>query len=621
MPFRNAAEYDDELNLPFGEVLRNEVSCINIKAVYEYVKAREPAKADHVFTNLPDAYGHLDNPVEILTDENNWVTNRAAGVVFENAKAILGDVNAPFRIGMESIETRRLGHIQKLFLRAFGGPMAILKRINHINSQFNTNKYVEMVYSSSRHAVVRLHWKENREITKDICEFNKGIYSAISTLWKLPPSDIQETCCFFQGAPYCQYNISFPGGLRNVYTLFANLRTNKNQLLTAMEQIEMDKQVLKRKYEEVSRLNQELAEKVETLRAINAASNMLVSQNSPDEILRATMKSMGEVLKYDRAIIMLADREEKNLLFSYAYGEDPEYIRKHLQNYKIPLDREDNIFVRVVKKGRPLYVRDPRSAGLRRENLILSNFDISSFVVAPLVVNERIIGVLSADRSTRSVSPKDLEDLSIFTNNISETLLKAQLREEVENSYLNTVKALVQAIEEKDSYTRGHSERVARLSVLIGNHLGMDKKEIEFLRLGCLLHDVGKIGISEEIVRKESELSNEEYAIIKEHPEKGEEIARPIGFLQNHLYLIRNHHEWYDGTGYPDRLKGDEIPLGARIIGVADAFDAITSTRPYRYGLNPEIALKRITERKGTQFSPEIVDVFVKIFFSVCEFC
>ncbi len=139
--------------------------------------------------------------------------------------------------------------------------------------------------------------------------------------------------------------------------------------------------------------------------------------------------------------------------------------------------------------------------------------------------------------------------------------------------------------------------------------------------MGCLLHDVGKIGISEEIVRKPSSLTVEEYNIIKEHPGKGEQIARPIGFLQNHRFLIRNHHEWYDGTGYPDRLKGEDIPVGAQIIGVADAFDAITSTRPYRFGLDPEVALERIRENRGTQFSPQVVDVFVKIFDEICAVC
>ena len=616
MPFSNAADHRKSKSDHIIREIQNEVSCLNIKAVYRYVKNRIPGKVDLLFQDLPGVYANIENPVEVLTDENNWISNKAACKIFQNAKEILGDENALFSIGMESIARKQFGYIQKIFLHAFGGPLGILKRINHINSQFNTNKIVETVYSSPKHAVVRLHWKENRGITSDLCAFNRGIYSAIPTIWNLPPAEVQEPYCFFRGDPYCQFNISFHAGTRNFYTVFSNLRTRKSQLLSALEEIESDKLILKKKYDEVNRLNIELADEVEKLRAINIASSMLVSQNNTEEILKATMKSMSEVLKYDRAIIMLADKKSQNLEFAYAFGEDPLFIKKYLHSYKISLEREDNIIAKVARQGRPVYIKDPDAAGLRKENLILRNFNVSSFVIAPLVVNEKILGIVAADRgrSLQKVNPKDLNELSIFTNNIAETLLKAQLKEEIESSYLNTVKALVQAIEEKDAYTRGHSERVALISVQIGRNMGMPHKEIEYLRHGCLLHDVGKIGIPESIVCKNAELTDEEYSIIMQHPVKGEEIARPISFLQDHLYLIRNHHEWYDGSGYPDGLVGEEIPLGAQILGVADAYDAITSTRPYRFGLEPEIALKRITDNSGIQFSPRVVNAFKEVF-------
>jgi len=618
MPYKNTT-HSESAHLLSNKEIHNEVSCLNVKAVYEYVRERMPGKARLLFRNLPGVYANIEKPVEVLTDENNWVTNELVVRVFENAKEILEDENAPFSIGMESIARRQFGYIQKLFLHAFGGPVGLLKRINHINSQFNTNKVVETVYSSPRHAVVRLHWKGDRGITSDICSFNRGIYSAIPTIWKLPPAEVSEPYCFFRGDPYCQFNIHFHGIRSNVWQMFNGLRTRKSQLLSALEQIENDKLVLKKKYDEVNRLNDELADKVEKLRAINVASNMLVSQHQTDEILKATMKSMGEVLKYDRAIIMLADSKNEYLEFKYAIGEDPLFIDKYLKNYRISLSKEQNILARVARQGRPVYIENPDSAGLRKGNRILSNFNVSSFIIAPLLVNDKIIGIVAADkpRSRENVSPRDLDELSIFTNNIAETLHKAQLKEEVESSYLNTVKALVQAIEEKDAYTRGHSERVAQISVHIGKKMGLRPKEIEYLRLGCLLHDVGKIGISESIVCKPDGLTASEYDIIKQHPVKGADIVRPISFLQDHIYLIRNHHEWYDGSGYPDGLIGEEIPLGAQILSVADAYDAITSTRPYRNGLSSEEALLRISKHSGIQFSPRVVDAFKEIFVHV----
>ncbi|MFW6208283.1 MAG: HD domain-containing phosphohydrolase [Spirochaetota bacterium] len=594
----------------------NEVNCMNIRVVHDYVLRKAPDKAALLFKNLPAPYDTETSPETVLTDENNWVTSELIVKIFENARIILGDQEAPYKIGSSSITNKEFGYIQKFFLATFSGPTGLLKRINHINSQFNYTKIMETIYSSPSRAVVRLHWKENRILSKDICSFNRGIYSAIPTIWGLGPAKIDEPYCFFRGDPYCQFNLKFQNNSWRPYHLLNMFHTRKTQLLSALEQIESDKLALKKQYDEVNRLNHELYDKVEKLRAVNIASNMLVSQDNSEEILKATMKSMVEVLDFDRAIIMLVDSEERYLEFKYAIGDNPEAIDRYLQGYRIPLNRKENIIARVFQHARPVYVKDPFSAGLHLTNRILTNFDVSSFIIAPLRTGDRVIGIVGADRlkSTKNVTPRDLDELSIFTNTIAETLHKAQLKEEIESGYLNTVRALVQAIEEKDAYTRGHSERVAELSVRIGRELSLDQKRLEYLRIGCLLHDVGKIGISESIVRKPKNLTVSEYNIIKQHPLKGAEIVKPISFLKDHLYIIRNHHEWYDGSGYPDGLKGNEIPIEAQIVSVADAYDAITSTRPYRKGLSPQEALHRISILSGSQFAPRVVKAFKRVF-------
>ncbi len=594
----------------------NDVNCLNIRAVYDYLLRKIPDRADELFDNLPGRYGAIENPQIELTDENNWVPSEIAVFAFKRAKELLGDPEAPYHIGYESVTTHRLGYIQKFFITTFGSPGGVLKRINHVNSQFNATKVVETIYSSPARAVVRLHWKDNRVLSRDLCRFNRGIYAAIPTIWKMPPGTIEEPYCQFAGDPYCQFNINFHTGRRPFSLTSTLLRTRKSQLFSALEQIDNDKLILKKRYDEVQMLNMQLADKVEKLQAINTASNLLVSRENTDEILETTMRFVVNIMKFDRAIIMLVDHDRTKLEFRYAVGADPEAVDAHLRDYVIPLDREDNILARVARRGRPTLIKNAREAGLRRQNRILANFDVSSFVICPLLASEGIIGILAADRHRRRerIEPKDLDELSIFANTIAETLLKAQLREEIEAGYVNTVRALVRAIEEKDAYTRGHSERVASLSVEIGRRLGLGKQELEYLRLGCLLHDVGKIGVSESIVRSPKSLSSAEYNIIKLHPTKGAEIVRPVGFLKDHLYLIRNHHEWNDGSGYPDGLAGDRIPLGARIVALADAYDAMTSTRPYRKGMPPEEAAGIIDEASGTQFSPEVVAAFRAVY-------
>jgi HD-GYP domain-containing protein (c-di-GMP phosphodiesterase class II) len=268
----------------------------------------------------------------------------------------------------------------------------------------------------------------------------------------------------------------------------------------------------------------------------------------------------------------------------------------------------------VLKKKRPIIIRDVKSAGLNPNNIILADFRPTSFVVTPLISEDNVIGILGADKGERGaqVTGNDAEFLSILANSLATAIWRSRMDEELKSSYVNSVHALVKAIEEKDPYTRGHSEAVAVMVEVIARVMGLSEVEIEYLRFGSILHDVGKIGIPESIVRSPKPLTKAEFKIIRLHPEKGEEILKPISFIRNHLSLIRNHHERFDGKGYPDGLRGEDIPLGAQMVAVADAFDAMTSSRPYRKGLPFDRAAKEIAMNSGTQFSPRITEAFMQ---------
>lgn len=181
-----------------------------------------------------------------------------------------------------------------------------------------------------------------------------------------------------------------------------------------------------------------------------------------------------------------------------------------------------------------------------------------------------------------------------------------------ENEYLllGTIQALAAAIDEKDPYTRGHSERVYRYSRAIARHMGMSRKEERDVMISALLHDVGKIGIEDAILRKPSALTDEEFQIMKRHPAKGAHIMEPLLQMRNIIGGIRNHHERWTGGGYPDNLKGEEIPLLARIIQVADSFDAMTTTRPYQKAMKYEAGVARVRELAGIVFDPKVVEAF-----------
>jgi putative nucleotidyltransferase with HDIG domain len=179
--------------------------------------------------------------------------------------------------------------------------------------------------------------------------------------------------------------------------------------------------------------------------------------------------------------------------------------------------------------------------------------------------------------------------------------------------YLDTIRALAAAIDAKDPYTKGHSERVSKNAVALAQEMNLSDQEIENIEYSALLHDVGKIGIEDSILRKEGKLTDREFKKIKEHTIIGANIIKPVDFLKNSYKAVYHHHEKYNGSGYPDGIKEEEIPLSARIIAVVDAYDAMGSDRPYRKKLDKDIIIKVLKEQSGKQFDPEVVKVFLSI--------
>jgi len=189
-----------------------------------------------------------------------------------------------------------------------------------------------------------------------------------------------------------------------------------------------------------------------------------------------------------------------------------------------------------------------------------------------------------------------------------------KLYEDLRTTYMRTIKALAQAIDARDHYTHSHSQNVAKYAVTIAEEMGFSVKEVETIREACELHDLGKIGIIDTVLSKPSSLTPEEWEQIKRHPTIGAQILEPLTFLNDVIELVRQHHEHYDGSGYPEGRKGEDILLGARIINLADAYEAMTSPRAYRkIPLTKNEAIAEVKKNRGTQFDPKVVDAFLRI--------
>lgn len=237
-----------------------------------------------------------------------------------------------------------------------------------------------------------------------------------------------------------------------------------------------------------------------------------------------------------------------------------------------------------------------------------------SLCYQPLSVDDRVLGAVLLGNRAQYVdfTPLDLRRLDQAAPTAGAELERLRLYQELRDVFIHAVHAFVSAIDAKDPYTHGHSERVTAYAVKIAQTLGWTEPEIEDLRMSAILHDVGKIGVPGAILSKPDRLTEEEFRVIRRHPEIGTRIIGEIPQMSHTLPGILHHHEHYDGRGYPEGLAGDRIPAQARLISVADAYDAMASDRPYRAGMRREDAVQEIRSQSGIQFDPEIVAAFLE---------
>lgn len=249
------------------------------------------------------------------------------------------------------------------------------------------------------------------------------------------------------------------------------------------------------------------------------------------------------------------------------------------------------------------------------------SFFMSSYLTRPIM--ELTSGVKELEKGELRVplAVYSHDELGNLTQSFNEmmTMITSQRNQltdyahSLEESYIATVRVLAASIDARDAYTHGHSNRVSHLSSLIGREKDLSNKELEYLEIACLFHDIGKIKIPDSILRKEARLSNAEIRIMNQHVEYGIEILSKAQSLHKFIPAVRHHHEWYNGGGYPDGLAGEQIPLFASIISIADAYDAMTTERPYRKALSHTVAVKRIIQSSGTQFAPSLVSLFERV--------
>jgi len=329
-----------------------------------------------------------------------------------------------------------------------------------------------------------------------------------------------------------------------------------------------------------------------------------------DEVLKLITRKAAKIMSATSCSLRLLGDSKEDLILKCAYGFNKRsYNRK---NRKKILKVGESIAGRVVKRGRACIINDLRKEKHYQYPHIAKQGGVRSLVTVPLVQKNRIIGVLSIYTKKVSIyNDEDVRLLSMFAGQAAIAIENAKLYEQAERGYLNTIKTLSNIIDAKDSHTYGHSARVMQHCMHVADELKLSLHNKEVLRYASLLHDIGKIGIDVGILRKPSKLNSEEWKIMIMHPILGSGIVEQIGFLSDLAPIILRHHEKYNGKGYPGKLRKDKIPLSARILSIADAYESMVSDRPYRKALSYKKAKQELLKNSGTQFDPKILKVFL----------
>jgi len=355
----------------------------------------------------------------------------------------------------------------------------------------------------------------------------------------------------------------------------------------------------------------QIEEKVERFALLSQLGQILNSTLDHKEIRRRAMEAATQLMKAEAGSLLLVDEGKRQLYFEVALGNREEDIKM------IPLNFGEGIAGWVAQNGRPLIVNSPKKdprffKGVDER----TEFKTRNIICVPVRVKEKTVGVLEAiNKQERGGFNK--EDLSLFislADQVAIALDNSRLYQELEEMFFQTTDSLADAIEKRDPYTGGHTQRVTQYSLAIAKYLQLKPFERSWLRITAVLHDVGKVGIEDRILRKPEPLSPEEFEMIKRHCSIGVEIIEHVRQLRESIPGVKSHHEQLDGTGYPDGLKGEEIPVLAKIVAVADTFDAMTTDRPYRKAMEKEAAVRELKRCSGTQFDEKVVEAFLNAY-------
>lgn len=621
----------------------------------------------HLMKFLRERYPHvpvndlLDNAgIESydLSDEGHWFTQEQVDRFYEGIVQATGNTNIAREAGQMAGSPGATG-IMRQYTLGLIGPAKAFAVINRSTKNFVRSSDYRSRPLTSNSVEVTVHPFPGVNEKPYQCENRIGFFEAIVGAFNLGTPKIEHPECQFRGGQICRYTITWKPTLssrslrmRNILfalsvvglgigLVFSPLITLHFGLPVAVvacalsawlteyahrREMGLSMEVL---WDTSEKLTEQINTNARNVQLTQDLGQALANKKSVEDVLQSVVMTMERRLDFDQGAILLADKRRTCLEIRGAYG----YSGQQLGDLTATVFRLDNPssqgpFVLAFHQQKPFLVNDTDEIEEKltpKSRRFIERLGIKSFLCCPIVVDGEGLGILAVTNQTskRPLVKSDVGLLLGIAPVIGVALQNAALIEELQEAFEKTLKVLADSIDARDFLTAGHSEVVTEYAAGIAEQMGLDSDHIQMIRIAALLHDYGKIGIPDAILKKNGRLTAEERNIINTHPAKTKEILSQVPFrgIQTQIPEITGaHHERWDGNGYPNGLKGEQIPLGARIIAVADFFEAITAKRHYRDPMPLDVALTQLNEVNGTYFDPVVVNAFLQ-YLRMRKFC
>ena len=621
----------------------------NSRIIDTYIKL---IKGRYSYVNISELLAYAGMKPYEVADQGHWFTQEQVNLFHDRLVKLTGNPDIAREAGRYAASPEAIG-VMRQYVLGLIGPAKAYEMVGSASTKFTRSSKHESRKLAGNRIEVTATPEEGVAEQPFQCANRIGFFEAVSMIFNRELPRIDHPECIFKGDKVCRYVIHMKRNrafvIQNVRNLAAFLLLlavlvflTINPLFTVETVIPVaivivlllslvaenkDKKEIKTSLDNLWESSDQLLDQINmnynNALMTNEIGQVISRQTNIDDILLSMVQILEKRLDYDRGLILLTNREKDRLVFCAGFGYSEEQLAL-LKKTAFHLNRPESkgAFVVALREQRPLLINDvneiegdlsPRSLAL------LNKLGAKSFICCPIICEDEGLGILAVDhlKSKRPLLQSDMSLLMGIAPVIGVSIRNADLIDARGRQFRSILKVMAASIDARDPLTAGHSEKVTEYALGICSELGLSHEHRELIRVAALLHDYGKIGVPDAILKKNGMLTDDEYEIVKTHSYKTREILEQINFegiFSKVPEIAGAHHEKIDGSGYPLGLKGKDIPLGARIIAVADFFEAITAKRHYRDPMTIEEAFHLLREGSGKHFERRMVESLISYY-------